>query len=190
MALIKCPECGQDVSTAAETCPHCGYPLKNKKQKQEILEDYPKPLDDSWMDKWKNKPTKDKWTLTIVYFINLLLILLFVLFGLGLNDSEFPVFAIVGIVVFGFASIVTFAFWIAGFICIKYKTINCDGYNAIAVAGVFNNYLIIENKIFEKGHNRHLDGNLPNGKHVKADFAFWDSSIRLSISEESYRTSN
>ena len=28
MALIKCPECGKDVSTAAESCPHCGYPLK------------------------------------------------------------------------------------------------------------------------------------------------------------------
>ena len=27
MALIKCPECGKDVSTSAETCPHCGYPI-------------------------------------------------------------------------------------------------------------------------------------------------------------------
>lgn len=31
MALIKCPECKHDVSTAAETCPNCGYPLKPKK---------------------------------------------------------------------------------------------------------------------------------------------------------------
>lgn len=28
MAMIKCPECGQDVSDSAETCPHCGYKLK------------------------------------------------------------------------------------------------------------------------------------------------------------------
>ena len=28
MALMKCPECGNDVSTSAETCPHCGYRLK------------------------------------------------------------------------------------------------------------------------------------------------------------------
>ena len=27
MALIKCPECGKDVSTSAEACPHCGYPI-------------------------------------------------------------------------------------------------------------------------------------------------------------------
>ncbi len=27
MALIDCPECTKPVSTAAHTCPHCGYPL-------------------------------------------------------------------------------------------------------------------------------------------------------------------
>lgn len=26
--LIKCPECGQDVSSEAENCIHCGYPIK------------------------------------------------------------------------------------------------------------------------------------------------------------------
>lgn len=29
MALINCPECGLQVSTNAEICPHCGNPLKN-----------------------------------------------------------------------------------------------------------------------------------------------------------------
>lgn len=29
MALIKCPECGRDVSTEATACPGCGYPMKN-----------------------------------------------------------------------------------------------------------------------------------------------------------------
>ena len=36
MALIKCPECQKDVSTAAETCPHCGYPLKNAQSSQPV----------------------------------------------------------------------------------------------------------------------------------------------------------
>jgi len=30
MALIKCPECGQDVSDQSKTCIHCGFPLKKK----------------------------------------------------------------------------------------------------------------------------------------------------------------
>ena len=30
MALVKCPECGREnVSDSAETCPNCGYPIKN-----------------------------------------------------------------------------------------------------------------------------------------------------------------
>ena len=27
MALVKCPECGKDVSDKAEACVHCGYPM-------------------------------------------------------------------------------------------------------------------------------------------------------------------
>lgn len=27
MALIKCPECGKEISDKAESCPHCGYPI-------------------------------------------------------------------------------------------------------------------------------------------------------------------
>ena len=35
MALIKCPECGNDVSDKATTCPHCGNPI-NKGEEQII----------------------------------------------------------------------------------------------------------------------------------------------------------
>lgn len=29
MALIKCPECGKQVSDTASNCPHCGAPISN-----------------------------------------------------------------------------------------------------------------------------------------------------------------
>jgi membrane protein YdbS with pleckstrin-like domain len=32
MALINCPECGKQVSTAAVVCPHCGYPVAERLQ--------------------------------------------------------------------------------------------------------------------------------------------------------------
>src|ERR1019366_7228907 len=32
MALIKCPECGKDVSTRAAACPNCGYPISSTRQ--------------------------------------------------------------------------------------------------------------------------------------------------------------
>jgi predicted amidophosphoribosyltransferase len=28
MALHDCPECGKSISTHAEACPHCGYPVR------------------------------------------------------------------------------------------------------------------------------------------------------------------
>lgn len=30
MALIKCPECSQDISDSANACVHCGYRIKKK----------------------------------------------------------------------------------------------------------------------------------------------------------------
>ena len=33
----KCPECDGNVSSLAETCPHCGYPLKNKEPATEYV---------------------------------------------------------------------------------------------------------------------------------------------------------
>ena len=30
MALIACPECGQEISTQAKACPACGYPLAER----------------------------------------------------------------------------------------------------------------------------------------------------------------
>lgn len=36
MALIKCPECGREVSDIAELCPNCGCPIRAKKKKLPI----------------------------------------------------------------------------------------------------------------------------------------------------------
>jgi predicted nucleic acid-binding Zn ribbon protein len=34
MAVIECPECGEDVSDKAEKCVHCGFVMNEKKQKK------------------------------------------------------------------------------------------------------------------------------------------------------------
>lgn len=50
MALIKCPECGKEVSDKAEVCIHCGYPLKPQEAAKEedgpeTVKEEPKPED-------------------------------------------------------------------------------------------------------------------------------------------------
>ncbi len=36
MALIKCPECGKEVSDKSKNCIHCGYPLTQKEEFGEV----------------------------------------------------------------------------------------------------------------------------------------------------------
>ena len=53
MALIKCPECGKEISDKATTCPNCGYPIQpeNNTKREEIensfvrVEDVPITVD-------------------------------------------------------------------------------------------------------------------------------------------------
>ena len=37
MALIKCPECWENVSDKAEKCPNCGVQIKKGKKKRKVF---------------------------------------------------------------------------------------------------------------------------------------------------------
>ena len=37
MALIKCPECGKDVSSKSNICIHCGFPISSLLEKQGMV---------------------------------------------------------------------------------------------------------------------------------------------------------
>lgn len=39
MALIKCPECGKDVSNKAPACIHCGFPFDNVQKRDQCVID-------------------------------------------------------------------------------------------------------------------------------------------------------
>lgn len=49
MALVKCVECGKEVSDKAKSCPNCGCPINEKKEKTIKVEQPKKPVK-------KNKP--------------------------------------------------------------------------------------------------------------------------------------
>lgn len=40
MALIKCPECGKEISSLAESCPYCGCPIKSQDSVTASTEQY------------------------------------------------------------------------------------------------------------------------------------------------------
>lgn len=37
MALIKCPECKRDISSNAQTCIHCGFPIQEQISKGKVI---------------------------------------------------------------------------------------------------------------------------------------------------------
>jgi hypothetical protein len=47
MALINCPECGKEVSTAAKACPVCGFPVAEKVAQGEVGS---QPIDETAAD--------------------------------------------------------------------------------------------------------------------------------------------
>lgn len=40
MALVKCPDCGKEISSKADKCPNCGYPVEDMVQKN-LFDDQP-----------------------------------------------------------------------------------------------------------------------------------------------------
>lgn len=67
MALIKCPECGKEISDRSESCINCGFPLKVENHSNKSLRRQPKYLNTSC----KQKPSG---TVLMVLVIALLLI--------------------------------------------------------------------------------------------------------------------
>lgn len=47
MALIKCPECGKEVSDTAKACPNCGYDIQEYLRKENIHKIDNQPMDKS-----------------------------------------------------------------------------------------------------------------------------------------------
>ena len=41
MALINCPECGKQVSDVAQTCPDCGFPIRECEVGKQLKKEYP-----------------------------------------------------------------------------------------------------------------------------------------------------
>lgn len=69
MALIKCPECGNDVSDKAECCPHCGINISNIKD----LEELSKKKENEIKEKQQRQTTNRTIIIVVVVVIALII---------------------------------------------------------------------------------------------------------------------
>lgn len=88
MALIKCPECGKEISDKAKSCPHCGYELERNKQRDEIksndnIEEYIKSKES--LEKLNDESEKIKKKRRII-IVSVLLVFFLVIIVLGVKQ--------------------------------------------------------------------------------------------------------
>lgn len=74
MAIIKCPECGENVSDTCTTCIHCGYKLKQPQQTSTVVPD----------DNSATNISQSRSIQTPKYFYAISMVVLFVVFILNL----------------------------------------------------------------------------------------------------------
>lgn len=53
MALIRCPECGKEISNKAEACPNCGYPIAGLGKAKRTTNEYAVILENAGVNKVK-----------------------------------------------------------------------------------------------------------------------------------------
>lgn len=207
MALIKCPECGREVSTSADACPHCGYSIVNNKvavekaiaEKTKEVSSWSKPKDQAWIHWWEKKARnlKVKWCLILLACIVGVIISAYLL----ANDKEVihnswgdsyyskPIYMYFT-AIFSWLTVIPLSIWIASLIACRVTTRQYDGYTILLYNG-FKRYLVVENIVQDSGvFNRYLSGFLPNKKQVWATLSVWDNSVKFEVGNagtEKYR---
>jgi hypothetical protein len=181
MSLIICPECGKEISSQAESCPHCGFPIKkiidevvkNPSNKSEPLKDT------TWTAKWFKKASSLKASLAQLWIANLGIAIIMYIVCFTLKESVKTIlYLILGRIFIGLSGVI-FIIFIVSLISTKVKRMKIDGYTIVVYATLINHILIIENKIVEKTSNRTLNGKLPNGREIIVNIALPDSSIQI-----------
>lgn len=97
--IMKCPECGRDVSSQANSCPGCGFPIKN------YLKDFQKQQDES-KEKYTDPIASFIFSLVALFFVGsgsilvvIPIVIAFVIGVIGLTERGADGFAITGIVI-------------------------------------------------------------------------------------------
>jgi len=174
MALIKCPDCGKEISDKSEVCIHCGCPIKKKDQpvKSEIIQSNNKTS--STYLKYKKKKNAVLAVWGVLSLIGIVLAVVgFVTYKSG---SGAPVLGIVGVSV----SVVVLGTLLGISISFHVEERVIDGYSIVVYAGA-KCILLIDGVVVLKKSSRNVYTDLPNGKHIHVELSAWDASPKIEV---------
>ncbi len=80
MALIKCPECGQEISDKAVACPNCGCPISGEASP---VSSAPVTTDGNSLDKVPANPARKRKRVTLILIFAIMIVLIVAGFILG-----------------------------------------------------------------------------------------------------------
>jgi len=172
MSLLKCPECGGSVSSEANACPHCGYPIKKENKPQEVREKRKNivvppvkegfPYDAPYLKGYKERGLTEKLIITLVFLVSYG-ILIPVLVCISLN------IALLIAIIFWLLFITIF--WIDYIITIKNYCRMVEGQTAVLYKGFTSLRLMIDGKEVDVKHgymvSAYLYGKLKGGHTLK-----------------------
>lgn len=203
MSLIKCPECGKEISSMADTCPHCGYPIHKNQNNVNNSTANPFPKEDSYQTKpstqneqpqrrggsrsgpvfntknnlpaWIKKWTGRSQKIAMLWVLPDLFVGL-PLVGAYIYTSNY-VFLIIAIIIIAFAMI-------PSFLARRIKTETRQyGDSVILVHSSFKKFLVVDEEILCKTTSNTLTGYLPDGKRVTAVISGPRKPIKIEIDD-------
>ena len=205
MSLIKCPECGKEISSMAETCPHCGYPIHKNPSTNSSNNN---PFSNNSSSYQSEPPVENKqpqrrgglgrsnpvfntkansfpaWTKkwerrgkNIRAICITIDILLTIPFLFLYLYTHNYVFLIVLVVV------TVILFIPAAFVRSIRTEIRQSGGNVILVHSAFFKYLVVDEEILCKTTSKTLSGYLPDGKRVTAVISGRRKPVKIEIDD-------
>lgn len=87
MALIKCPECGKEISDKAGNCPNCGYPIQTDQKTEETSPPPVNAVPQGTQETKPQKPKKKGGFLKILLIIVAVIVVIGVIGSIGGNSS-------------------------------------------------------------------------------------------------------
>lgn len=173
MALLKCPECGKDVSSEATSCPHCGFPLKKVETKIEVKAESKRtnivvnrydgfPFDADYVKKYKKSINIERLVLAL---FDLAIIGLFIF--LFSQTAAYPQYLILEIVLFAIVLVIS----VAPLFTTKCRYRMAEGQAILLYYGVFKHVLIIDGVEVDRVglyfFSHYLRGSLKSGHTLK-----------------------